>query len=604
MKLGHLTIGRRIWVLAGGLLLLLVLAGALSVTGVGRIIHNAEAVIGGNRLDGILAQREVDHLNWVNKVNGLFTDSQVAKLEVETDDHKCGFGKWLYGEGRKEAELLVPTLAPLLLQIEVPHRQLHASAIEIGARFRPTDVNLGNFLREKKLDHLVWTNRVQDALLKIKAESIGVEMDPTKCGLGRWLLSDQVTARAAADAEFGKLLERIKVPHEALHRSAAEIETRLIGGDHDGAHAYYVSHTQTFAEQTLKAVDAMIADHEKAMEAVRAAKAVYTEQTVPALREVQAQLGQIRAKAKEGILSDEVMLSAARSTRSGVMVCVAVAMVFGLVLAVLISGNTNSALRKVSDGIQEAASQVASAAVQVSSASQSLAEGAAEQAASVEETSASVQQMSAQGKQTSDLTQGASQLMNRNIEKSAQSLKSLVDLTRQMSQIEADSDQIGNIIKTIDQIAFQTNLLALNAAVEAARAGEAGSGFAVVADEVRNLALRATEAARDTQVLLDGTLNRVHDATAAIKNINLGFEDIIESATVMGEKTAAITDASVQQASGLDQISTAMNQIGQVTQQVAAGAEEAAASSEELNAQAEEMRKIVNNLAKMVYGSA
>ena len=53
----------------------------------------------------------------------------MTSLNVETDDHKCGFGQWLYGDGRKQAEALVPSLAPLLKKIEEPHRLLHESAI-------------------------------------------------------------------------------------------------------------------------------------------------------------------------------------------------------------------------------------------------------------------------------------------------------------------------------------------------------------------------------------------------------------------------------------------------------------------------------------------
>ena len=125
----NMKIGTKIALGFGVILVLLAVVGSLSYFGVGGIVRNAGQVIDGNKLDGMLAQKEVDHLNWVGKVNALLTDDSVTKLEVQTDDHKCGFGKWLYGDERKAAEGLVPSLAPLFKSIEQPHRHLHESAI-------------------------------------------------------------------------------------------------------------------------------------------------------------------------------------------------------------------------------------------------------------------------------------------------------------------------------------------------------------------------------------------------------------------------------------------------------------------------------------------
>ena len=86
---------------------------------------------------------------------------------------------------------------------------------------------------------------------------------------------------------------------------------------------------------------------------------------------------------------------------------------------------------------------------------------------------------------------------------------SMAQLTSSMEEIAKASEETSKIIKTIDEVAFQTNLLALNSAVEAARAGEAGAGFAVVADEVRNLAMRAADAAKNTAVLIEGTVKKI-----------------------------------------------------------------------------------------------
>ena len=104
MKWRDMTIGRRIAFGFGVVLVLLTLTGVLTYVGVGGIVLNASEVIDGNKLDGELAQKEVDHLVWCKKVNALLTDDSIHELHVQTDDHKCGFGKWLYGEGRTQAE--------------------------------------------------------------------------------------------------------------------------------------------------------------------------------------------------------------------------------------------------------------------------------------------------------------------------------------------------------------------------------------------------------------------------------------------------------------------------------------------------------------------
>ncbi len=151
MKWKNLKLGKKFGLGFGVILLLLAVTVGWAVYGIGDILGNAGQVIDGNKLNGELAQKEVDHLNWVNKVSALLTDDKVTTLEVETDGHKCGFGEWLYGDGRKEAEKLVPSLAPIFRQIEEPHMLLHASAIEIKKHFKQADTHLPEFLFEKEV---------------------------------------------------------------------------------------------------------------------------------------------------------------------------------------------------------------------------------------------------------------------------------------------------------------------------------------------------------------------------------------------------------------------------------------------------------------------
>jgi methyl-accepting chemotaxis protein len=167
-------------------------------------------------------------------------------------------------------------------------------------------------------------------------------------------------------------------------------------------------------------------------------------------------------------------------------------------------------------------------------------------------------------------------------------------------EITKTSEETGKIIKTIDEIAFQTNLLALNAAVEAARAGEAGAGFAVVADEVRNLALRAAEAARNTNSLIDNTIKAVKQGNELTQATQEAFRENVAVAAKVGQLIDEIASASEDQAQGIDQISKTIMEMDKVTQQTAASAEESASASEELISQAEQMRSYVGDLAAAV----
>ncbi|WP_321414358.1 methyl-accepting chemotaxis protein [uncultured Desulfobacter sp.] len=222
MNWNQLTIGKKITIGFGVVIILLIVLGGLNFTGVGGIVKNASEVIDGKALDGELAQKEVDHLNWIGEVNRLLTDETVTKLAVQTDHTQCGFGKWLYGKGRKDAEALVPSLAPLLKQIEEPHRLLHASAIKIDAAFTPADPALPGFIANKLIDHLEWASKLQEALLE-NAPAIEVQTDHTLCAFGKWLYSDAAAKTAASDVTLANFMEQIKAPHKQLHESAKKI---------------------------------------------------------------------------------------------------------------------------------------------------------------------------------------------------------------------------------------------------------------------------------------------------------------------------------------------------------------------------------------------
>jgi methyl-accepting chemotaxis protein len=277
---------------------------------------------------------------------------------------------------------------------------------------------------------------------------------------------------------------------------------------------------------------------------------------------------------------------------------------FGAVLAFLITRSIVGPINRIVLGLREGAEQVASASTQVSSASQSLAEGATEQAAGLEETSSSLEEMSSMTKQNADNAQQANTLAAEAKKAANSGSEAMERMAGAIEDIKKSSDETAKIIKVIDEIAFQTNLLALNAAVEAARAGEAGKGFAVVAEEVRNLAMRSAEAAKNTSNLIEQSVNNSRNGVQICSEVKKALDEIVGSIGKTTDLVGEIAAASNEQAQGVDQINTAVSQMDKVTQQNAANAEESASASEELNAQAESMNQAVDQLVAVVNGSS
>ncbi|WP_020611393.1 HAMP domain-containing methyl-accepting chemotaxis protein [Sediminispirochaeta bajacaliforniensis] len=229
-------------------------------------------------------------------------------------------------------------------------------------------------------------------------------------------------------------------------------------------------------------------------------------------------------------------------------------------------------LRDIVQDVNSASVGVRTGSEEISSAAQQLSQGATEQASAAEQVSSSMEEMSSSIKQNADNSTQTEQIAKKVAEDAETGGKAVFETVAAMRQISEK-------IQVINEISRQTNLLALNAAIEAARAGEQGKGFAVVAAEVRKLAERSQSAASEIITLTKSSVSVAEDAGKLLEQI---VPEIRKTADLVQE----ISAASGEQDSGASQINQAIIQLDQVIQQNASFSEELASMSEELAGQA------------------
>ncbi len=253
-------------------------------------------------------------------------------------------------------------------------------------------------------------------------------------------------------------------------------------------------------------------------------------------------------------------------------------------------GSVHTALNDV----REAAEAVASASYELSAAGDQISSGAQAQASSLEETSASLAEMTSTVKQNAENAVAAMAVAKNAREVAEQGGGIVSSAVSAMAEINTAARKIGDIITTIDEIAFQTNLLALNAAVEAARAGEQGRGFAVVAGEVRNLAQRSATSAKEIRSLIQDSLGKVQNGSTLVHRSGETLREIVVAVERMSGIVDGIAAASRDQATGIDQLNRTVSQMDKVTQANAAQTEELSGTAQSMSAQAEQLRDLVS----------
>jgi methyl-accepting chemotaxis protein len=279
-------------------------------------------------------------------------------------------------------------------------------------------------------------------------------------------------------------------------------------------------------------------------------------------------------------------------------------------------------LRQIIKTVQSTTQEVSGSASEIRTTAEHLSQGSEDQAHQIVETSKAVQEMSASIAQVSEnaaLSASVSQQALTNAQQGARAVENTIqgmnrirdqvqETAKRIKRLGESSQEIGEIVQLIEDIADRTSILALNASIQAAMAGEAGRGFAVVAEEVERLAERSTAATKQISTLIKTTQSETNEAVSAMETTTRevvdgsrladqagkALSEIESVSNQLAELIQSISAASKQQSRGSENLARSMMDISEVTQQTAAGTRQAAVSINELAALADQLRASVS----------
>lgn len=278
-------------------------------------------------------------------------------------------------------------------------------------------------------------------------------------------------------------------------------------------------------------------------------------------------------------------------------------------LRVLVSQINTTALR-----VSEAADETQSTALNLAEASENQAQEIAGASAAINEMAVTIDQVSSNAAESSAVAEKSVGIANTGAEVVQNTIHGMDNIREQIQEtskrikrLGESSQEIGDIVSLINDIADQTNILALNAAIQASMAGDAGRGFAVVADEVQRLAERSSSATKQIEALVKTIQSDTNEAVISMEqttaevvrgarlaqDAGTALEEIETVSQELAELIQNISNAARQQASSAGHISNTMNVIQEITSQTASGTTKTAQSIGNLAGMTDELRSSV-----------
>ncbi len=278
-------------------------------------------------------------------------------------------------------------------------------------------------------------------------------------------------------------------------------------------------------------------------------------------------------------------------------------------------------LSELITSLRGSATQVGEASNNISASSEQLAAGSEEQQAQLSEVATTMEEMSAMilessnnagetlanAQKTDEIAESGRESVLKTVTGFKAVAKTVETASAKIQEQNDRSEEIGNVIQVIDDIADQTNLLALNANIEAARAGDAGRGFAVVADEVRKLAERTVAATAEIGKMVESIQRDIQEAVGSMEGIQEQSHNGLTLVTEAEKSLNSIADAMKVSVKAVEQIATATNEqsagaevISKNVEGVSTVAKESATSAQALATSAEQLNQEVNGLNELV----
>ncbi len=273
------------------------------------------------------------------------------------------------------------------------------------------------------------------------------------------------------------------------------------------------------------------------------------------------------------------------------------------------------AINTTADRVAQSSRQTQKTAVELAEASEHQAQEIAGVSAAINEMAVSIDQVSANAAESASVAQrsvaiahNGAEVVQRSIEGMNIIRNQIQETSKRIKRLGESSQEIGDIVSLINDIADQTNILALNAAIQASMAGEAGRGFAVVADEVQRLAERSASATRQIETLvktiqadtneavssMEQTTSEVVRGAKLAKDAGEALEEVQSVSNVLADLIQSISNAAQQQAVSAGHISSTMNIIQDITSQTSSGTLATARSVGRLNEMAAALQESVS----------